>query len=43
MRVNVIGAILSIVFEDENGCVIPVSAVRDRFDYAAQRKIVVGD
>src|SRR5438132_2679623 len=42
MRVNVIGAILSIVFEDENGCVIPVSAVRDRFDYAAHRKIVVG-
>src|SRR5438552_7304 len=43
MRVDVIGAILSIVFEDENGCVVPVGAVRDRLHDAAQRKIIVSD
>src|SRR5438309_1895239 len=42
MRVNVIGAILSVVFEDENCGVVPVRTVRNCFDYAAEGKIVVG-
>ncbi len=38
-----VGAILGIVFDDEDRRVIPVRTVRDRFDHAADRQIVVRD
>src|SRR5215472_14411421 len=43
MGVDVIRTILSVVFEHKNGCVIPVWAVGDGVDDAAQGQIVVGD
>ena len=43
MRVHVVGAVLRIVFEDEEGRVVPVRRVRDRLDGAAHRQIVIGD
>src|SRR5229473_1552910 len=43
MGVDVVAAVLGVVFEDEDGGVIPVGAVRDGVDYAAQGQIVVGD
>src|SRR5581483_223956 len=41
--VHVVGAVLRVVFNDENGRVIPVRTVGDGFDYSTHRKIVVGD
>ena len=42
MRIDVVGAILRVVFEDENGGVVPIRAVRNRIDDAAERQIVIG-
>ena len=35
MGVNVVGAILRVVFDHKDGGVVPVGAVRDGVDYAA--------
>src|SRR5258708_7473716 len=43
MGVDVVAAVLGVVFQDEDGGVVPVGAVRDSVDYAAQGQIVVGD
>src|ERR1019366_1089578 len=43
MSVNVVGAVLRIVFDDEDGGVVPVGTVGDGVDDAADRQIVVGD
>ena len=43
MRIDVIGAVLRVVFDDEDGGVVPVRAVGDGIDHAAERQIVVGD
>src|SRR5690242_9316106 len=37
-----IWSILCIIFQNEEHCVLPVTRVRDSFDEAAQREIVVG-
>src|SRR5206468_3928710 len=42
MRIDVVGAILRVIFEDEDGSVIPVRAVRDGVDDTAKRQIIVG-
>ena len=42
MCVHMVGAILRVVFEDEDGGVIPVGAVRDSIHDAAERQIVIG-
>src|SRR2546428_949180 len=41
VRVDVIGAVLSIVFQNEDGRVIPVRTMGDGLHYAAEGKIVV--
>ena len=41
MRVDMVGAILCVVFENKNRSVIPVRAVRNRVHYAAERQIIV--
>ena len=38
-----VGAILGVVFDDEDRRVVPVRTVRDGFDHAADREIVVRD
>src|SRR5579872_2181073 len=43
MRIHVIGAVLSVIFDDENGGVIPVRTVRNSLDDAAHGKVVVGN
>ncbi len=43
MGVDVVAAVLGVVFEDEDGGVVPVGAVRDGVDHSAQGQIVVGD
>ena len=43
MSVHVISAILSVVFENENGGVVPVGTVRDRLRHATDREIVIRD
>jgi len=35
MSIDVIGAVLCVIFEHEDGGVVPVGAVRDGVDYAA--------
>jgi hypothetical protein len=35
MSVDMIGAVLRVVFDDEDGSVVPVRAVRDGIDYSA--------
>jgi hypothetical protein len=43
VRVHVVGAVLRIVFKDEEGRVVPEGRVRDRLDGAAHGQIVIGD
>ena len=43
MGIDMIGAVLRVVFEDEDGGVVPVGAMRNGIDYAAEREIVIGD
>ena len=42
VAVDVVGAVLAVVLDDEDGGVLPVLAVRDRVDDLAQGEIVVG-
>src|SRR5690242_9493580 len=41
--VDVVGAVLRVVFEDEDGGVVPVGAVGDGFNDAADGEIIVGE
>jgi len=41
--VDVVATVLRVVFEDEDGGVVPVGAVRNGIDDAAERQVVVGD
>jgi len=43
MSVDVIGAVLGVVFDDEDGGIVPVGAVGDGVDDAAEGEVVVGD
>src|SRR5512132_4298034 len=43
MRIDVVRAVLRVVFQHEYRGVLPVSAVRDRVDDPAEREIVVGN
>ncbi len=43
MGVDVIGAILGVVFENENRRVLPVGAGRDFLDEQAESVVIVGD
>src|SRR6266436_5657918 len=43
MRVDMIGAVLRVVFDDEDGGVVPVGTMRNGVDYAAEREIVIRD
>src|SRR5258708_34688252 len=43
MSVDVIGAILRVVFDHKDGGVIPVDAVGNGIDDATHREIIVGD
>src|SRR5215470_5850741 len=43
MRIDVIGTVLRVVFENEDGGVFPVGTVRDRLDDAAEGEIVIGN
>src|SRR5215469_11436212 len=43
MGIHVVGSILGVVFEDEDGGIVPVGAVGDGIDDAANGEIVVGD
>ena len=42
MGVDVVGAVLGVVFQHEDGRLRPELAVADRFDDATQRQVVVG-
>ena len=42
MGVDVVGAVLGVIFQHENGGLRPELAVADRFDHASQRQIVIG-
>ena len=42
VRVDVVGAVLHVVFSDDDQRVGGVTAVRHRFDEAAQREIAIG-
>src|SRR5579864_9027928 len=42
MRVDVVSAILRVVFENKNGSVIPIWAVRNRIDDASESQVIVG-
>ncbi len=43
MGVDVVGTVLRVVFENENGGIVPVRAVGDGVDDAANGKVVVGN
>jgi 7,8-dihydropterin-6-yl-methyl-4-(beta-D-ribofuranosyl)aminobenzene 5'-phosphate synthase len=43
VAVDVVGAVLAVVLEDEDGGVLPVLAVRDRVDDLTRGEVVVGD
>src|SRR5579871_4045589 len=43
MRIDVVGAVLGVVFEHEDGGIVPVRTVEDGIDNAAQGEVVVGD
>ena len=43
VRVHVVRAGLGVIFDDEDGCVFPIGARRNRFDEAAHGVIVVRD
>ena len=38
-----VGAVLGVVFDDEDGGVIPIRTVRDGLDDAAYGEVVIGD
>jgi hypothetical protein len=42
MSIHVVAAILRVIFEDEEGRVVPERRVRNGFDGAANRKVIVG-
>ena len=42
MGINVVGAILGIVFEHENGGIVPIRTVRQGLNYPADSQVVVG-
>ena len=39
--IDVIGTVLSVIFQNKNSSVVPVRAVGDRFDDATEGKIVI--
>jgi hypothetical protein len=41
MGIHVVGAILNVVFDDDEQCVVSVAAVRHRLDHQAQRQVAV--
>ena len=41
VRVNVVGAVLRVVFDDEDGRVLPVGTFRDGFDDATDGVVVL--
>src|SRR5579872_4404784 len=41
MSVHMVGAVLRIVFENEDGCVIPVRTMGDGIDHAAYSQVVI--
>ena len=41
--VNVVGAVLGVVFDYEDGSVVPVRAVGDGLDHASHGQIVIGN
>ena len=43
MCIDVISSVLGAVLDDENCRVIPIRAMRDRFNYSADGKIIVRD
>ena len=43
MGVDVIGAVLRIVFENEDGSIVPVRTVGNAVNDAAEREIVIGN
>src|SRR5216684_4664302 len=43
MGIDVIGAVLRVVFEDEDGGIVPVGTMRNGIDDPAEREIVIGD
>src|SRR5271167_3029148 len=43
MRIHMIGSVLRIILNYENGSVVPVRAMRHRINHAANREIVIGD
>jgi len=43
MGVDVVGAILRVVFDHEDGGVIPIRAVGDGIDNPPKREIIIGD
>src|SRR5580700_3578262 len=42
VRVHMVGTVLRVVFQNENCRVIPVGAVRNGVNHAAEREVVVG-
>ena len=43
VSVDVIGAVLSVIFENENRRIVPVGTVRDRLHHATDREVIIGD
>ncbi len=43
MGVHMVGAVLRVIFEDEDRGVVPVRAVRYGFHYATHCEVVIGD
>ena len=43
MSIDVVGAVLRVIFDHKNGGVVPVGAVRDGIDDASESEVVVGD
>src|SRR5581483_11623656 len=43
VRIDVVGAVLSVVFENQNSGVVPIGAVRNGLDDTAYGEIVIGD
>ena len=43
MGIDVVGSVLGVVFEDENGGIVPIGAVGDGVDDSADGEIVVGN
>src|SRR5271165_4724736 len=43
MGIDVVGAILGVVLQDEDGCVVPVRAVRYGVNHSANGQVIVSD